>query len=320
MNYYQRYTESDYISMFEELGFTLPKGHTGMVSCPCHTDKHPSMSVNLTIGIFNCFSCGFHGKIDKVYREKVGKPFEKGVELSNVSLKKYFDTIKHPPIVPAKKELFSATFEVYKDSTLRDWLAYRGISERVANVAKAFYGAVNITYKNDNGVEKSYTVHDRVVFPIYNAKHQLSSLEMRFPFKGNESATFKDSVKKVLYPKNSSVNFLYDIENLDRSSKLYVAEGLMDCLAFRSLTGIKNSTSIFGAQLTAYQKELLNEFSEVCYVYNNDTAGLKSLQSMKDSYKGKFSELKPADDWKDVGEMTMHKFKEVDKWLKMEKY
>ena len=40
---------------------------------------------------------------------------------------------------------------------------------------------------------------------------------------------------------------------------------------------------------------------------------------MKESYKGKkFTQLKPAGDYDDVGEMAMNGFKEIDLWLKTE--
>lgn len=312
------YSESDYTQMFLELGFDVPKGSKGMVSCPKHTDKHPSMSINLTSGLFNCFSCQYHGRIDKEYFKIFGKKFEKKTDFSANELRNVFKYREKPKILSTKKEYFKATYTVYKNNILKKWLDYRGIKPEVADISKVFYGEVNIQYTDDYGKEKSYTVHDRVVFPIYDKDNKLCSLEMRFPFFGTESSAFKDTVKKVLYPKNSTVNILYEQSKLDKSKKLYVMEGLMDCLAFRSLTGIKNSTSIFGAQLTTYQKELLNEFPEICYVYNNDTAGINSLNSMKQAYKGKFTELKPANNFDDVGEMAMNNFKDVDKWLKTE--
>lgn len=314
------YDEADYIAMFEALEFNLPHGHSGMVRCNQHTDNHPSMSINLNSGLFNCFSCGYKGRIDKIYKKQFGHAYNKKTEYSVNDLRAAFSNRREPRVLTTKKELFRATFEATNSTVLKDWLAYRGIDLKVADAAKVMYGSVNISYTTEDGTEKSYTVHDRVVFPIYDNEHKLSSLEMRFPFFGTESPDFKKTVKKVLYPKNSSVNFLYDIENLDKTKKLYVAEGLMDCLAFRSLTGITNSTSIFGANITKHQKDLLNEFPEVCYVYNNDAAGLKSLQDMKNSYTGKFSELKPANDFGDVGEMSMNAFKEVEEWLKTEKH
>lgn len=317
--YYNSYSEADYIAMFMELGFNLPRGTKGIVSCPKHADKHPSMSIDTSTGLFNCFSCQYHGRVDKEYYKAFGKPYGKQENYSITDLKKLFKSREKPKILNTKKQYFKATYDKYDPTTMKKWLKYRGISPQVADAAKVFYGSVNISFLDDKGVEKSYSVHDRVMFPIYDPEHKLCSIEMRFPFFGTESEEFKESVKKVLYPKCSSVNLLYEQDKLDKTKKLYVLEGLMDCLAFRSLTGIQNSTSIFGAQLTEHQKELLNEFSEVCYVYNNDTAGLNSLNVMKESYKGKkFTQLKPAGDYDDVGEMAMNGFKEIDLWLKTE--
>ena len=312
------YDEFDNIEMFTKLGFEIPKGHKGMVSCPQHQDKHPSMSINLTTGLFNCFSCGFHGRIDKLYKEKTGQFYKKSDYCTPTDLEIYFKRKEKPKIVVTKDTTFTATFQKYDPLMLEKWLKYRGISLSVADRAKAFYGSAKINYLDDSGKERSYTVHDRIIFPVYDDQGKLKSLEMRFPFFGTESKAFKESIRKVLYPKGSSTNLLYDSKNLDKSKKLYVLEGLMDCLAFRSLTGIKNSTSIFGANITTHQKELLNEFKEVCYVYNNDTAGLKSVESLRDSYLGIFTTLKPAGDYDDVGEMAMNKFKGVDKWLTTE--
>lgn len=315
---YYNYTEADYTEMFLEMGFNLPRGTKGLVSCPKHTDNRPSMSIDLATGLFNCFSCGYHGRADKEYFKMFGKEYGKKTEYSVTDLKKLFKNREKPKILQTKKKYFSATSERYDNEMLKKWLNYRGISPQVADLAKAFYGAVSITYVDEKGKERSYTVHDRVMFPIYDTSHKLCSIEMRFPFFGKESEDFKKSVRKVLYPKCSSVNLLYDQATLDKSKKLYVLEGLMDCLAFRSLTGIKNSTSIFGAQITEYQKTVLNEFPEICYVYNNDPAGINSLNVLKSSYKGKFTKLKPAGKYDDVGEMAMNGFKEIDLWLKTE--
>lgn len=312
------YSESEYAQMFLELGFDIPRGSKGMVSCPRHTDRHPSMSINLNTGLFNCFSCQYHGRIDKEYFRLTGKRFGKKTEFTPAELRNVFKFREKPKILATKKDFFKANCNVYNGIILKKWLDYRGISTSVADNAKVFYGSVEISYTDDFGKEKSYTVHDRIIFPIYNENNKLCSLEMRFPFFGNESKDFKESVKKVLYPKNSSVNILYDQVNLNKSKKLYVMEGLMDCLAFRSLTNIKNSTSIFGAQITAHQKELLNEFPEVCYVYNNDTSGINSLNSMKQSYRGLFTALKPAKNFNDVGEMAIAKYKGIEEWLKTE--
>ena len=313
------YTETDFTQMFLELGFDLPrKGFKGMVSCHKHTDKHPSMSINVRTGLFNCFSCGYHGFIATEYKNQFGKYFNSGSEWDINTLKRTITERVRPKIV-ARESFFKATYEKYETPILKNWLKYRGIDFKVAETAGAFYGAAHITIMDEEThKERTYTIHDRVMFPIYNDKQQLCSIEMRFPFFGTENKAFISQVKKVLYPKNSTVNILYESYKLDQNSKLYVLEGLMDCLAFRSLTGIKNSTSIFGAQITANQKELLNKFPKICYVYNNDVAGLKSVESMTQFYRGELTLLPPAGSYNDVGDMAKVGYKEVDKWLQKE--
>lgn len=311
------YSESEYRDMFEDCGFTIPKGRRGLVSCPNHKDQHPSMHIDVSNGLFHCFSCGMGGRIDKKYLELFGHSYGKKTYYSDQELLKILEKRNKPIPMKTEKQFFEATVEKCNHPVYKKWLNYRGISMDVADKVGAFYGNSTISYIDDeDGKKKTYTVYDRVMFPIYNVDKKLCSIEMRFPLFGTEPEKFKAKVKKVLYPKHSSVNMLFEQYNLKKDERLYVLEGLMDCLAFRSLTGLKNSTSIFGAIFTENQKKLINEFPNVCYVYNNDTAGIKSLDMLKEFYTGNLKVLKPAGNFDDVGEMAIAKFKEVDSWLK----
>ena len=314
------YSPDEFRDMFVSCGFNVPEGKdSGIVRCTQHADRHPSMSITISKGLFHCYSCGYSGFIPKVYRETFHKSYEQQSSIdSNELLKMVYrkPVITNDPINTG----FTAAYEVYKPPRGNQWIAYRGLKENVCNDAGMKYGGVRITYTDDEGKKITYSVMDRYIFPIYGEDNTLKSIEMRYPFTGAESEAFKKTVKKCLYPKRSSVNFLYEYTKLDKSKKLYVLEGLMDCLAFRSLTGIKNSTSIFGSQITKHQMEKLNEFSEVCYVFNNDDAGLKSVDSLKKGYHNKLTLLKPLGGYNDVGEMAIAKVKdsEVENWLSTE--
>ena len=313
------YSEYDFRDMFETLGFDIPRRSKGIVRCPEHIDKHPSMSIDVSRGLFHCFSCGYSGYIPNVYFETYGKSYKKQTEFSTLGLSQFFATKDRPRVLNTKKQLFKASVQKMDDPVLKKWLKFRGIDLKVADSAGVFYGSVNITYLDDEiEKEKTYTVHDRVMFPVYNEKKEMCSIEMRFPFFGTESDYFKKSVPKVLYPKCSTVNLLYEQYKLDKTKKLYILEGLMDCLAFRSLTNLTNTTSIFGAMFTEHQKDLLKEFPEICYVYNNDAAGRDSVEIFKEFYKGKITVLKPWGNFDDVGDMAKAGFKEVSEWLKTE--
>lgn len=309
------YSIEDYREMFIDCGFDVPKGLRGNRSCPKHTDKHPSMSIDVSRGLFHCYSCGYSGRIDNVYKEMFGHQYGKKVNYSEAELRALFSRRERPQKVQTRSQLFKAEIQRYDDPIYKKWLNYRGIKPSVADSAGAFYGAVTIHWVNDEGENKTYTVHDRVMFPIYDENHKMCSIEMRFPLFGSEPQRFISACRKVLYPKCSTVNLLYEQDKLDKTKRLYILEGLMDCLAFRSLTGIKNSTSIFGALFTEKQKALLQEFPEICYVYNNDVAGLNSVESMKQFYKGKLLLLKPAGDYDDVGDMAKAKFTGVEEWM-----
>ena len=41
-----------------------PNVHQVMVSCPFHKDKSPSMRIDVTRGVVNCFSCSWSGSIE----------------------------------------------------------------------------------------------------------------------------------------------------------------------------------------------------------------------------------------------------------------
>lgn len=316
------YDEFDFRDMFSQCGFNIPSNIiSGMVRCPEHTDNHPSMSVDVQAGIYHCFSCGMSGHIVKLYRQKFGQLYQKESSSRNIGLTKFYtrtpsnnDGIQN--ILSGPEIRFTASFREYLDKTLlKNWLAYRGINLKVATASNVNYGIVDINYTNQKGEKLNYSVEGRIIFPVYNSKGKLSSIEMRYPFFAGQS---DKTIKKCLYPKGSSTNMLYEEFKLDSKKKLYVLEGLMDCLAFRSLTGIQNSTSIFGANLTKLQLQKLNKFPEVCYVYNNDGPGLNSVQTLFENYKGKFTVLAPSGTFDDVGEMAISKFQEVDKWMKQE--
>ena len=315
-----QYDEFDYRAMFAELGFdTRSNQPNPMTRCPYHKDQTPSMSINFLKGLYNCFSCGRSGNIATLYRKEKGhfyQPTAQDTTKRNFSIN--LPKLNLSSFEDLKKITFKALLYPYLDKNIMySWLTYRGIKPEVATDARVQYGLVKITYKDEFGRDKSYDVPDRISFPIFNEKGELSSLEMRYPFfAGNKDKT----IRKCLYPKGSCTNMLYDESRLNVNKKLYVLEGLMDCLAFRSLTGIKNSTSIFGAAVTGKQLRKLERFPEICYVYNNDKAGLASVRKVAESLQNPiFTTLAPTGTYDDVGEMAIAKFTGVEEWLKTEK-
>ncbi len=57
---------------------TLPNGEW-VVLCPFHDDKHPSMNINITTGMFHCHACKAQGDFIQFYQKKHGKNFHDAV-------------------------------------------------------------------------------------------------------------------------------------------------------------------------------------------------------------------------------------------------
>lgn len=323
--------KNESIDILNSIGWPVPKRDNGMVSCPMHTDKTPSMSINLNKALYHCFSCGAHGSLFSKYKEVFGKSYKlnQGKVISNslmIFKSKTREEIEEE-LLESPVPKFTMTQHPETCMVFFEWLKYRGISLDVAGKAGLTYGSADIHAKDgDNDI--SYTISSRVMIPIVERGH-LISVEFRYPFLKSSPKTYKNGtpIKKCLYPKGSSTNTLYLIDHLDKNTDLYVLEGIMDCLAFRSLTGIKNSTALMGASITKRQMLLLTKFCrKVIYVYNNDEAGVNSLKLMKSGFEGKFSmklySLKPLEKCDDVGEMAQRediKRKDIDAWLKTAK-
>ncbi|MCP4568515.1 MAG: DNA primase, partial [FCB group bacterium] len=55
-------TDIDLISLIESKGISLKKNGKGYLGlCPFHDDKNPSLSVNPSTNLWQCFGCGTGG-------------------------------------------------------------------------------------------------------------------------------------------------------------------------------------------------------------------------------------------------------------------
>lgn len=302
------------IKELQARGWEIP-GENGKIHCPFHRDNTPSMSINLDKGVYFCFSCRQSGSL--IFKKGQKRELTP-VEMLKNRLEIYSDK---PTTQEIKAPTVTFTYKIVEYPSkwlMEEWLKYRGIKRSLVDKYGITYGDIVITNKEDE-----YTVRNRVVIPVYE-NGKTMSLEMRAPlFKASQMGEqFK--VKKCVYPKGSSANTLFNIDNLDREKKLYVLEGLMDGLAFESLSGQTNWTSVFGAAITNRQIKMLSEFKDITYVYNDDEAGIASIETIKKGlastkYKGTATKLKPYDGYDDVGEMAQKikmKRNEFIEWTK----
>ena len=74
-------SNSDLKRVFEAKGITLKKSGADLVcKCPFHSDKNPSLHVNLAKGLWNCFGCGEGGDAIQFVRRAWGYSFREAIE------------------------------------------------------------------------------------------------------------------------------------------------------------------------------------------------------------------------------------------------
>jgi len=276
--------------------------HSDQEFCQCfyHDDNTPSLSVNLVKGYWHCFACSRSGHINTLCKEILGKS---GFTLLNKERTKLeFQSLSQSIKQADPKEVLATpkvTIEVdgmlsrLNDQCL-NYLTGRGIEY---SVARSF----NMKYL-DRGLVNGTPFSNRLMIPVYEAGKLLS-------YEGRD-VTGKSN-KKVLYPSGSSVNTLFDIDNLDKNKPLYIVEGLMDLAILRSDDYFKNSTSIFGSSPTRRKALLMNQFKEIVWIPDNDRAGHESVEKyseMIDQTKTRISILPVPSFSKDVGDFPKHKF------------
>jgi DNA primase len=93
--------------------------------------------------------------------------------------------------------------------------------------------------------------------------------------------------KKVLYPVNASVNFIFNSAHLDTEKTLVVVEGVMDVHKIWQWV-TQNVTCTFGIQLKEFQKEQLQKFDDIILFIDDDEAGRRSVGLFEEFYPKDF--------------------------------
>lgn len=272
-----------------------------MCHCPYHKDSNPSMGINLNKGVYHCFSCGRSGSVESLYRDITGrKLFESSNHKQSLNPFNKFPIrkVSYDYLDAPKKKTVYMNYDpqslkpALASNLCMDYLVKRGID---LNLAEQF----NMMYAENSRIN-STLFKDRLCIPIYE-NGVISSIEGR-------RLSDDESSPKVLYPKNTAVDFLFDIDNLNRDDTVYACEGLMDLFVLKSSDFFKNSTCIFGANVTKRQLEQIKGFKKFVYIPDNDKAGLLTIQKLKDSglnnlYVLKLPEMFAGQPIKDIGDL-----------------
>jgi DNA primase len=264
------------------------------VSCPFHLDKTPSMFIAPEKFVYHCFSCQSQGSLSSLYYRITSRSFYKDFDIVNDE----FSTFSFDPsnyVTPdysvidrdVNIHIRGDIFPVDKHPEAIVYLRSHGIPFDIAKSMQMGF--------MDHGSINGTTFNKRLTIPVYEGS-KLLSVEGR--------DTTGQQACKVLYPKDSYVQTLYDVDILNRSEPLYVVEGLTKLAVLRTDPFFKNSTATFGAGIGERQQWLLRQFDRIVMIPDNDEAGKTSMGRLKEGLGKPFEILElPNLGIKDVGDI-----------------
>jgi len=242
---------------------------------PGHFDKKPSWVVYKESGVHKCFSCGFCGPLSHLVKSLTGQSIFDYLKIGNPESYVFIHTInnrKAPNPIKKGVNIEGALFPVSDNDIVMSYLNSRGID-------KEFIKTFNLKYIKTAKVNRAIW-QDRVCIPIMENGKMIS-------LAGRDFTNLQ--TPKELYPRNASVNTLFNMDNIDFDKPLVVVEGIMDLVkVWKHIT--RNVCSIFGVAITERQIQLLLKAKNLIWFPDNDERGLEIL-SLFDKYTNEEFEI-----------------------------
>lgn len=251
-----------------------PGGKDLVIRClnPDHDDKNPSLRVDKTTGIFNCFSCGFSGNIFDHFGEKANWLQIRREKVKNIIADKLQEAVGFN--IPAN----AVPFE-------QDW---RGISRETYKKFEAFQ------HNNPEFI-------GRVVFPVRNISNKIVA------FCGRHQGDV--TPKYLFHPANVKLPLFPIVKPIQGS--VILVEGIMDMINLHD-KGLTNAICIFGVNTFSEDKLNLLKIQGISAIYtflDNDEAGQNGAAKIKELVEKNELEIRniTMQNVKDPGELTASK-------------
>ncbi len=298
--------------------------YTGL--CPFHNDKHPSMSVSPSRGIYKCFSCGAGGdalnflvKIqNREYKDVILELAEKfGIELPN----KY---TKSSESKNQKKEMMKACEKAAKFFSIQlksaddankaiTALRKRGITDEIIDKFHLGWATnkYDVLYKelkkefNDDILEKAGLIlksnsgswidrfRNRIIIPIQNENGEFVAFGARAVDEG-QNPKYLNSSDSLIYNKSK---ILYGLNSAKDSIKsedgVVIMEGYFDVISAQA-NGVENAVASCGTALTPDHVKLLSRYTKSRRIYlsfDTDSAGINATKKGSSVIKETLSTL-----------------------------
>lgn len=277
-------SETDVRRILAHLGIRILResGNRLIASCPNpeHEDHNPSWSIDKHKGIHYCFACKFGGSLFDLTRRVSGESVYTILGIENTGPQSTEEnqldwSMKAATREPAPRKVRRRK-NIHIEGTEYNPFDYPHVVETLnrIGISRSFVVHFGVTYAKFVMINGT-TFVDRLLFKVYQ-DGRLVNIEGR-------DAT-GDQTPKVLYPKGSTTNALWNSENLDFSQPVVVCEGIKDTVKVWEYY-TRNVTSLFGAAIKQRQREVLSRFPEIIVFSDNDKAG----EDLIDDFDTEFS-------------------------------
>lgn len=290
------------VDIADVVGSYIPLKKSGanfVCVCPFHNDKHPSMSISPSKGIYHCFSCKAGGDAIKFVMEyeKLGyvEAIEKLASIYNVALE-YTSSKNEPKIDKKILENLNLHYKtlLYKNPEALNYLKHRSITDSIIEKWELGWAAssqntlnllqneniepkealeVGVIKENENGYYASFI--NRITFPIYNHLGRLVGFGGRTI--SDNPAKYINSPQSQIFDK-SKIFYGYDKAKSEiyRSQSMVICEGYMDCIMLHA-AGINNAVAVLGTALTQKHIPLIQRGDiKVTLSFDSDSAGINA--------------------------------------------
>ena len=290
------------VDIADVVGSYIPLKKSGanfVCVCPFHNDKHPSMSISPSKGIYHCFSCKAGGDAIKFVMEyeKLGyvEAIEKLASIYNVALE-YTSSKNEPKMDKKILENLNLHYKtlLYKNPEALNYLKSRSITDAIIEKWELGWAAgsqntlnllqneniepkealeVGAIKQNESGYYASFI--NRITFPIYNHLGRLVGFGGRTI--SDNPAKYINSPQSQIFDK-SKIFYGYDKAKSEiyRSHSIVICEGYMDCIMLHA-AGINNAVAVLGTALTQKHIPLIQRGDiKVTLSFDSDSAGINA--------------------------------------------
>lgn len=284
------------------------QGDNFIASCPFHTDRNPSFTVNLKKQFYYCFSCKAHGNVINFLMYHDNLTFIESIQelsvINNISIKNFSNSIhKLNPynnnickFMQNLCDFYQSNLKKREYSYVYNYLKNRGLTDdsiiqfnigfapnKWNNINKNFnfasyqYNIIDqsgMFIKNKN--KKYDRFRNRIMFPIRNSIGQIIAFGGRTIHQTQQKniPKYLNSSDTFFFKKSQCLYGLYETQKKYKNIPyILLVEGYIDVIILTQF-GIKYVVATLGTSITIHHIQLIYKITnKIICCYDGDAAG-----------------------------------------------